>query len=113
MNAFLVPIDVAALLVLWWTAYAALHGGHRVYDWNGIFLNLALIALFVGGFVGAIATIHGESPLSWRARGVIYPSAAIAAWLYDYRFGIARHARMIGGGIRGVFLHSRRGGSTR
>lgn len=92
---YLLPIDVVALLSLFWVAQAALAGGHAVESWRDTFLTLGLVVLKVSGFIGAIVVaMEPETVVSWWTRGVIYSGATVAAWFYDYRFGIARHWRM-------------------
>jgi len=94
VNAFY-PIDLAALLVLWWTAAFALHGGHRAKDVRNVLLYGMLVVLHAFAIVFVLSLIAVPRPLEWLFRGILYPCAGIAAWLYDYRFGIARHVRML------------------
>jgi hypothetical protein len=107
MKTLFEVMDVAALLVLWWTSFAALHGGHTPRDWRDVLLTFALIAMSVFAFCGAAVVWVAPSPLPWWTRGVLHTAAVISAWLYDYRFGIARHVRMARGWF--IDLFHRRG----
>lgn len=114
MNHFL-PIDVLSLIVLWWTAQAALAGGHPVETWTDILLTFGLIGIQVFGFVGAaVVMVETEHVISWWQRGLLWSFAAVALWFYEYRFGIARHIRMYVAGLRAIpsdirgFIHDTR-----
>ena len=92
--------DLIALAALWWIAASYLVAGHEVRTWRGAALAAALIAVLAFSFVGAIATIKGFYVFKWWVtRGLTYSLAAVAIWLYDYRFGVIRHVRMAGAGI--------------
>lgn len=95
----MMPLDVVALLVIWWAAYAALHGGHEVRDWRDAVLTVSLIVLKVCAFCGAIAHAVSPATLPWWGHGVLYSTAGVAAWMYDYRFGVGRHVRMFSGAV--------------
>lgn len=86
--------DVASLWIIWWAAFAALMSGHEVRTWRALILQLALLCAMVCAFVGAIATYVQPELLPWWARGLTYAGAAIAGWIYDYKFGVGRHVRM-------------------
>lgn len=93
-------LDIACLWLIWWVSLAALAGGHEVRTVRALVLQLSLLALMVCSFVGAIATYVQPDLLPWWSRGLVYATAAIGAWLYDYRFGIARHLQMLWGAVR-------------
>lgn len=93
-------LDVVSLWLIWWSAFAALVSGHEVRTWRALVLQLALLGVMVTTFTGAIATYVQPGLLPLWARGLIYAMAAIAAWLYDYRFGVARHVRMVAAAVR-------------
>lgn len=100
-------LDVASLWLIWWSAFAALVGGHEVRTWRALVLQLALIGVMVSAFTGAIATYVEPQLLPLWARGLIYAMAAIAVWLYDYRFGVGRHLRMVLAAARHAPAHLR------
>lgn len=92
---YLLPLDILALLAMFWTAQAALAGGHEVETWSDILLSLGLIGVKVSSVVGAaVLFAYPDQVVSWWQRGLIYSSACVALWFYEYRFGIARHWRM-------------------
>lgn len=93
MNAFL-PFDVAALLVLWWTAAAFAHGGNEVQSWRSVLLCTSLIAVHAFSITGVFSLTMQPRPIEWVLRGILWGGAGIAAWLYDHRFGVGRHLRM-------------------
>lgn len=87
-------LDIASLWLIWWAAFAGVMGGHEVRTWRALALQLALLGVMASAFTGAIATYVEPQMMPLWARGLIYAFAAVAAWLYDYRFGVARHLRM-------------------
>lgn len=93
MNVFL-PVDVVALLVLWWSAGFGMHGGHEVNTWRALLFTVSLTSIHVFSLVGIFSLIGDPRPIDWYARGVLWGCAGAAGWLYDYRFGIGRHWRM-------------------
>lgn len=99
MNAMSI-LDSIVLASLWWAAGATLVAGHEVRNWRGAFLTVSLVGVMVFSFVGAIAAAKGYGVFRWwLTRGLVYSLAVVAVWLYDYRFGVIRHARMAGAGV--------------
>lgn len=95
-------IEVLALWVIWWCSAAALSAGHEVRTVRALVLQLGLILVMVSSFVGAIAVYMRPGILPTWMRGFVDGTAIVAGWLYDNRFGIARHVRMIRGGIASI-----------
>jgi len=108
VNTLLHALDLVALFVLWWTAVTGLYAGHKVRRFRELALQTLLILLHAFAFVGALSLIAKPRDLDWVFRGTMYPVAGVAAWLYDYRFGIGRHVRLA---LSGIFR--RRGSSSR
>lgn len=104
MNSFLHYLDVASLLILWWAAITTIHSGHKVRRARELILQALLIGLHAFALIGAISLVMVPRELDWALRGVLYPVAGIAAWLYDYKFGICRHVRLA---IVGAFHRER------
>lgn len=88
-------MNVVALWLIWWCAAAGLVGGSEVRNWRSLVLTLGLILIMVTAFIGAITMYVQPRSIRWWASGFIYGVAIVAAWLYDYRFGIGRHLRMV------------------
>lgn len=105
--------DVASLWLIWWAAFAALMAGHEVRTWSALTLQLALLAAMICAFVGAIATYVEPMLLPWWARGLIWATAGVAGWFYDYRFGVRRHLWMAAAAARCLWRRLRRLGHGR
>lgn len=88
-------LDVAALWVLWWCAIAGLAGGHEVRTYKALAINLALIVLMVSAFSGAIALAMQAEPAPWWSTGLRCACATIAGFMYERRFGVGRHLRLL------------------
>lgn len=88
-------LNVVALWLIWWCSAAALVGGNEVRNWRALVLTSGLILIMVSAFIGAISLYMQPRSIRWWASGFIYGVAIVSAWLYDYRFGIGRHLRMV------------------
>lgn len=108
MNIFF-PFDVIALAALAWCAFANLHCDDEVRDWRDVALTVALIALTVSSFSGMVYVTVERVPLTWWMRGIIWSASIVAAWAYDYRFGILRHLRLAIDGVRSSIHGSKAG----
>lgn len=93
-------LDVVSLWAIWWCAFAALISGHEVRTWRGLVLQAALIGMMVSAFTGAITLYVQPGLLPEWGRGLVYATAALMLWLYDYHYGLARHARMARDAVR-------------
>jgi hypothetical protein len=87
--------DAAALWVIWWCSIAGLITSKQAQDVRTLVQSVAMLGTMVFSFIGAIAVGSEAYRPAWWQSGLFQSSALVALWLYDARFGLGRHARMV------------------
>lgn len=88
-------LDVAALWVICWVAFATLVRRPEVRDWVSLVVALALIGLLGGSFFGAVAVaVHAYHPAGWGSL-LIVSGSVIAARYYLSAFDLRRQLRLL------------------
>ncbi|MGH8083885.1 MAG: hypothetical protein ACREPV_01235 [Lysobacter sp.] len=88
-------LDAAALWITWWCAAAAVVAGQEVRNWRNLAVSAGLIGVMVFAFCGALAMTFQPPRGTWWGFGLRAAVAIVAMGLYEYRFGIGRHLRML------------------
>lgn len=89
-------MDVLSLLVIFWCAGAGVVAGHEVRCWRDLLIHVGLAGVMAFSFVGVIALLAAPpSAVPLWMTALHAAVAAVATGLYEYRFGIKRHARML------------------
>lgn len=88
-------LTVVSLWIIWWCSFAALAASAMPRTMGRVVLSLGLQALMVSSFIGAITVFMSPRVLPFWAHLFVTGVATVSLWLYDARFGIARHAGMV------------------
>lgn len=91
----MILLNAVLCMALSYVSFAFLAAGHPPKTCHEMLLHIGLCGCFALYAVAAVLpVVYGVEPAWWTLM-VRLSLLIVAAWLYNRRFGLARHARMV------------------